>query len=86
MTLFAIIVALVLEQIHALPIESAVRRPIARLAALLEDKFNDGGRSHGALAWGIGAALPASLLSLAYALLLHYQPLAAFLLGVARST
>jgi adenosylcobinamide-phosphate synthase len=35
-TLFAIIVALVLdaEQVHALPIEAAVRRPIARLAAM----------------------------------------------------
>ena len=83
MSLFTIIVALVLEQIHALPVGSAVRRPMARLASFLEDKFNDGGRGHGALAWGIGAALPASLLSLAYALLLHYQPVVAFLLGVA---
>ncbi len=83
MTLFAIIVALVLEQIHALPIDSAVRRPIARLAAVLEEKFNDGGRHHGALAWGLGAALPATLLSLAHALLWHFQPLAALLLGIA---
>ena len=83
MSLFTIIVALVLEQLHALPVDSAVRRPIARLAAFLEDKFNDGGRGHGALAWGIGVALPASLLSLLYALLLYYQPFAAFLLGVA---
>jgi adenosylcobinamide-phosphate synthase len=81
-TLFAIIVALVLEQVHALPIEAAVRRPIARLATMLEEKFNDGGRSHGALAWGLGAALPATLLSLAHALLWHFQPLAAVLLGV----
>ncbi|MBI5901019.1 MAG: CobD/CbiB family protein [Rhodocyclales bacterium] len=82
MTLFAIIVALVLEQIHALPIESAVRRPIAGLAAMLEEKFNDGGRNHGALAWGLGTALPATLLSLAHALLWHFQPLAAVLLGI----
>ncbi len=82
MTLFAIIVALVLEQVHALPIEAAVRRPITRLAAMLEEKFNDGGRSHGALAWGLGAALPATLLSLAHALLWHFQPLAAVVLGV----
>jgi hypothetical protein len=51
MSLFTIIVTLVLEQIHALPVDSAVRRPMARLASFLEDKFNDGGRGHGALAW-----------------------------------
>lgn len=83
MSLLAIIAALLLEQLHALPIDGAVRRPMARLAAWLDEKFNDGGHGHGALAWGIGAALPASLLSVLHAVLLHYQPIAAFLLGLA---
>ena len=83
MSLFSIIVTLIIEQLHALPVERAVTRPLARMAAFLEDKFNDGGRSHGAIAWGLGAALPATLLSLAYALLAHFQPLLAFLLGIA---
>ena len=82
MTLFAIVLALALEQLHALPVDRAVRAPTARLAAFLEDKFNDGGAGHGAIAWGLGAALPAAVLSLAYAVLLAYQPLLGFLLAI----
>jgi len=81
-TLFSIVLTLLLEQLHALPIDSVVRRPLAHLAAGLEEKFNDGGRSHGTLAWGLGAALPAVLLAVIHGLLLHYQPLLAFFLGV----
>ncbi len=83
MTLFSIVMALLLEQLHALPVQGVVRDPLARMAAFLEDKFNDGGRSHGAIAWWLGAALPAALVSLAYALLMHFQPLPALLLGIA---
>lgn len=82
MSLISIVIALVIEQLHALPVQRAVRDPLARMAEFLEDKFNDGGRSHGAIAWGLGAALPATLLSLLYALLMVFQPLLGFLLGV----
>ncbi|MDP1733431.1 MAG: CobD/CbiB family protein [Sulfuritalea sp.] len=82
MTLFSIVIALIIEQLHALPVQSVVREPVARLAAFLEDKFNDGGRSHGAIAWGLGVALPATLVSLLHAVLLYFQPLLAFLLGI----
>ena len=82
MTLISIVIALVLEQLHALPVQRVVNGPVARLAAFLEDKFNDGGRRHGAIAWWLGVALPAAALSLAYGLLLHFQALAAFLLGI----
>ena len=82
MTLISIVIALILEQLHALPVERVVRGPVARMAAFLEDKFNDGGRSHGAIAWWLGVALPAALLSLLHALLMHFQPLLAFLLGI----
>ena len=58
MTLISIIITLVLEQFHALPVQQMVRDPVVRMAAILEDKFNDGGRSHGAIAWGLGVALP----------------------------
>jgi adenosylcobinamide-phosphate synthase len=83
MTLISIIITLIIEQLHALPVQSVVRAPLARMAVFLEDKFNDGGRSHGAIAWGLGVALPATLVSLLHALLIHYQPLLAFLLGIA---
>ncbi len=82
MTLISIVIALILEQLHALSVQRVVRDPVARMAVFLEDKFNDGGRSHGTIAWGLGAALPAALMGLAYALLLHFQPLPAFLLGI----
>lgn len=42
MTLFSIVMALLLEQLHALPVQGVVRDPLARMAAFLEDKFNDG--------------------------------------------
>ena len=82
MTLFSIVIALIIEQLHALPVQHVVREPVARMAAFLEDKFNDGGRRHGAIAWGLGVALPATLVSLLHALLLHFQPLLGFLLGI----
>lgn len=82
MTLVSIVMALVLEQFRALPVERVVRAPLARMAAFLEDKFNDGGRAHGAIAWWVGVALPAASLSLAHALLTRHQPLLAFLLGI----
>ena len=82
MTLISIIITLVLEQFHALPVQQMVRDPVARMAAILEDKFNDGGRSHGAIAWGLGVALPATVVSLLHALLMYFQPVLAFLLGI----
>lgn len=82
MSLISIVIALIIEQLHALPVQRAVRDPLARIAEFLEDKFNDGGRSHGAIAWGLGVALPAALLSLLYALLMAFQPLLGFLLGI----
>ena len=82
MSLISIVIALIIEQLHALPVQRAVRDPLARMAEFLEDKFNDGGRSHGAIAWGLGVALPAALLSLLYALLMAFQPLLGFLLGI----
>lgn len=82
MALISIVIVLLLEQVHALSVQKVVSDPMARLAGFLEDKFNDGGRSHGAIAWWLGAALPAALVSLLYAVLMHFQPLLAFVLGI----
>ena len=82
MTLISIVIVLLIEQVQALPVQRVVLDPVARLAGWLEEKFNDGGRSHGAVAWGLGVALPAALVSLLHALLVHFQPLLAFLLGI----
>jgi len=82
MTLLSIILALIIEQVHALPVQRVVRRPVAALAARLEDKFNDGRRIHGAIAWSLGVAVPTLLLLAGHLALLWYQPLLAFLLGL----
>ena len=82
MRLISIIIVLLIEQVHALPVQRVVLDPLARLAGILEEKFNDGGRSHGAVAWGLGVALPAALLSLLHGLLMYFQPVLAFLLGI----
>ena len=82
MTLLSIVIVLLVEQVRALPVQRVVLDPVARLAGFLEEKFNDGGRSHGAVAWGLGVALPAALVSLLHGLLMYFQPLLAFLLGI----
>ena len=82
MSLVSIIVVLLIEQVHALPVQRVVLDPVSRLASLFEEKFNDGGRSHGAVAWGLGVALPAALVSLLHGVLMYFQPLLAFLLGI----
>ncbi len=82
MSLISIIIVLLIEQVRALPVQRVVLDPVARLAGFLEEKFNDGGRSHGAVAWGLGVALPAALVLLLHGLLMVFQPLLAFLLGI----
>ena len=82
MSLVSIIIVLLIEQVQALPVRRVVLDPLARLAGFLEDKFNDGGRNHGAIAWWLGVALPAALMALLHGLLMAYQPLLAFLLGI----
>jgi adenosylcobinamide-phosphate synthase len=81
-SLISIIIVLLIEQVRALPVQRVVLDPVARLAGFLEEKFNDGGRSHGAVAWGLGVVLPAALVLLLHGLLMVFQPLLALLLGI----
>ena len=82
MTLISIIIALVVEQMHSLPMQRVVRDPVAGIAARLESKFNDGGRTHGVIAWLIGAGFPALGLLIVHLFLVATQPVLAFLLGI----
>lgn len=82
MTLLSIVIALILEQVRPLPVERVVREPVARMADFLERRFNDGVRLHGAIAWGLGAALPAGLLLILQIVLQQVQPLFALMLAV----
>lgn len=82
MTLLSIIVALIIEQLQALSIHAAVRGPLKQMADSLAEKFNDGSHNHGAIAWGLGVALPTVLLAVLSGWLMHTQALLGFLLGI----
>ena len=83
MTLLSIILVLVVEQLHALPVARAVRQPVALWSRFLEQHFNDGRYAHGALAWGLGVALPTIAVLGLYVYLWAYQVALAFILGLA---
>jgi adenosylcobinamide-phosphate synthase len=67
MGLIAIIAALLIEQWRPQAERKGVYAALAAWGAWLEQTFNGGERRHGAVAWAVGALLPAGL-----ALLLHY--------------
>lgn len=80
MTLFVIILVLIIEQLHALPVVRMVQQPVAALCHALEQRFNDGHYAHGAIAWGLGVGLPALLIFGLYIYLWAYA--LAFLLSL----
>ena len=53
MSVFALIAALILEQVHPLPAQRFVYSPLSRLAALAERNLNAGEAKHGAIAWAL---------------------------------
>lgn len=82
MTLLSIILVLVIEQLHALPVARAVRGPVSLWCQFLEQRFNDGRYAHGALAWLLGVAVPVVGVLGLYIYLWLTQTLLAFLLGL----
>lgn len=82
MTLLSIILVLVIEQLHALPMARAVRDPLASWCRFLEQHFNDGRYAHGVLAWMFGVAIPVAAVLGLYLYLWVNQTLLAFLLGL----
>lgn len=82
MPLFSAIVALVIEQYRPLPVQSWIVAPLTRCFAFLDRQFNDGQYRHGIVAWLIGVAAPALLLSLAYMMLLDSYPFVALALAI----
>lgn len=53
MTLFALIVALVLEQLQPLSVETVTLNPLRRISDFLVDRFNDGRAGNGRVAWWV---------------------------------
>ncbi|MDD3352565.1 CobD/CbiB family protein [Zoogloea sp.] len=82
MTLFALIVALLIEQLRPLPAARVVDAPLKALARFLENRFNDGQARHGAIAWWLAILGACFLSALAYFVLWHFHPVLAILFNV----
>jgi len=82
MTLFALIFALLLEQLR--PLGGALRRlaPVAAVAEGLSQRLNDGTVGHGRIAWLLLVVLATLGTAVAYWLLWELQPVFAFVFNV----
>jgi len=83
MTLLALIVALLLEQIRPLPVDRFVLAPLRRVSASMIERFNDGRRSNGRLAWALVIIVVTLASVLAYFLLWRLHPVFALVFNVA---
>jgi adenosylcobinamide-phosphate synthase len=82
MSFLSILCVLVLEQFQAAPAARLSALQDAH-AALLERQFNGGERHHGITAWGVGVALPATLVLIAHFALAILHPMLGFVFAVA---
>ncbi len=82
MSLFAIVLALLIEQVRPLPVESWVRRPLARLASWFEEKLNDGRVNSGRAAWVLLVVGSTALTWLIHVALWSLHPLLAFVFSL----
>lgn len=83
MTLLALIVALLIEQIRPLPVDRFVLAPLRRVSASMIERFNDGRHRNGRLSWGlviVGATLASAV---AFVLLSRLHPVLALVFNIA---
>lgn len=83
MTLLSLIIALLIEQVRPLSVQSLVLGPLRSLSAALVARFNDGQAKHGGLAWALVVVLGTLATAVAYWLLWELQPVFAFVFNVA---
>ena len=82
MTLFALIFALILEQVRPLGAALRMLAPVAALADGLSRRLNDGSIAHGRMAWLLLVGLSTFATALAYWLLWELQPVFAFVFNI----
>lgn len=82
MSLLAIVLVLLVEQVRPLPVEQWLRAPLARIAGLFEDKFNEGGVASGRIAWALLVGLLVGGCVLLHLALVALSPFVAFLFSV----
>lgn len=83
MTLLALIVALLLEQVRPLPVRQFVLAPLGRVSALLLERFNDEKAGSGRVVWVVVVLLAAIASALAFLALDEIQPLLGLLFNIA---
>jgi adenosylcobinamide-phosphate synthase len=82
MTLFALILALILEQLRPLGAALRMLAPVAAIADGMSRRLNDGSVSHGRIAWLLLVGLSTFATAVAYWLLWEMQPLFAFVFNI----
>lgn len=82
MTFFSLLAALMLEQLRPLAVRRIVLDPAGRFARLLAVRLDDGRAASGAIAWCLGAVIPAAVLWALYAVVFAASPLGAWALNV----
>ena len=82
MTLFALILALILEQVRPLGAALRMLAPMGSIAEGVSRRFNDGSLSHGRIAWLLLVGLSTFATAVAYWLLWELQPLFAFVFNI----
>ena len=83
MTLFALIIALLAEQVRPLPVERAVLNPLRALSQGLSQRFSGGRAADGRLVWGMVVVSGTVLAAVLYYLLWDLHPVFAFAFNVA---
>ena len=82
MALFSLIAVLLIEQVRPLPYRAVVYTSLARLARLLEERFNAGEHSHGIIAWLAGVGGLVFIAGGVHALLHSFSPVLAWVWNV----
>lgn len=82
MTLFALILALILEQLRPLGAALRMLAPVAAIADGMSRRLNDGSASHRRIAWLLLVGLSTFATAVAYWLLWEMQPLFAFVFNI----
>lgn len=82
MTLFALVLALILEQVRPLGARLSMLAPVAAFAEGLARRFNDGSAGSGRIVWSLLVGVATFGTALAYWLLWEMQPVLAFVFNV----
>jgi adenosylcobinamide-phosphate synthase len=83
MSFFAVLLALLIEQLKPLPRDNWVHETLVSWVGWTGRNFDAGESRHGWVVWSVAVGVPAALTALAYVLVSHYSLLLALALDVA---